>query len=165
MEEIVLHKGTKDERKYILELDFNAVADSDVMEQFTESLKTVNELAPTKEKKDDRKVVPLDHQKKKKKEQAEEADNGISQESVEQMASVMPAIKRLFSSTRAILHACLQLHHEDEFRDVRDTGKLINEMLKKDENGKSEWDIMAVFTLAQNVLNNADSLVSLLGEE
>lgn len=162
MEQIVLYKGTKDERTYTLELDFNAVADSDVMEQFSESLKVVTELSPKEEEK---KVVPLDHQKKRKKEQAEEREQ-MTQENIDQMTVLMPAIKKLFASTRAILHACLQLHHEEEFQNVKDTGRLINEMLKsKDTNGKNEWDIMAVFTLAQNVLQNADSLASLLGAE
>ena len=161
MEQIVLYKGTKDERTYNLEMDFNTIADSDAMEQFVESMRVVNEMRP----KNETKVVPMDHQKKRKKPTDDEL---IAQadENIEQMSTFMPAMKKLFVSTRAILHACLQLHHGDKFVTVTDTGRLINEMLKsKDANGKNEWDIMAVFTLAQTVLQNADSLASLMGAE
>ena len=161
MEQVILYKGTKDERVYNLEMDFNTIADSDAMEQFVESMRVVNEMRP----KTDTKVVPMDHQKKRRKPTDEEVVAN-AEESIEQMTTFMPAMKKLFVSTRAILHACLQLHHSDEFVTVTDTGRLINEMLKaKDANGKNEWDIMAVFTLAQTVLQNADSLASLMGAE
>lgn len=147
MEKLIIHKGTKDERTYTLEMDFNEVADSDVMEQFTEAMKVVVELKPEKELP----VAPQDHKRKGKKEE------DYSSEDMERMLVFLPAFQKLSKATRAILHSCLQLHHRDEFPSVIETGRLINEMIASDENGKREYDTMAVFTLAQDVLMSAVS--------
>ena len=126
---ITINKGTDQEKTYELSVSFNTVADSDIMDEFQNTMTMFQDMRG-----------------------GENADG-------EEEVSILPLLKPFFGSLRNIFFAVLQDNHADEIKTVKDAGTLIDKLTReKDANGKPVYDLFGIFDLVTECFEDAGFL-------
>lgn len=125
MQTIVVNKGTKDEKEYLLEMTFNTVVDTNAMEKLEQAGKILTVLKNAQVK---------SNAKKKNEEKENEEPVNMTKKMIE-----------FFGVLRGLVFVALQEHHAEDVTTENEAGKIIELATKKDT-GLNIFDVFKMIS-------------------
>lgn len=136
MQKLILRDGNK-EHEYLLDLSFNAIVDTDAMEEMQRAEKIVKSISVYE----------------KAKQLAQKSAKGKEVKLPKELEDFneQTQIKEFFGIVRSLLLCCLSDNHEDEFSNEKEVGKLIGKLIKQ-----PEYDLFKIFDIIGECIEECD---------